>query len=633
MRPVSANLETVEAFRELPQEELAGIARSLKMTSIARGQALVRQGDAAQALFIVVSGRFKVLREGRERPIAEIGSGQPIGEIAFFAGGERTATVVAERDSLVLELSRTDFDSLAARHPRMWQTITAQLARRLGAVTTAPVAGAKAPMPRTITICRAGGATGQTGQTAGFAAALRAAFAKSLRVRMIDGAEAITASGKGTALGSGEATLWFNTLEASFDHVVYIADDELTDWSKKAIRQADLVLCVGRAYAGCSPEPNLLERFAAQLHGSGILRLVLQQAGPAPYTGTARWLDARPWVEMHHHVDCSSEEAERRGLERLVRFARGEALGLVACGGGALCAAHIGVFDALAERGIEPDILGGASGGAAMTAALARGIAADEIERRTEDIFITRKAMRRWTVPRYSLLDHANFDRALSDHFTSINIEDLGVPFFAVATNLSRNAVQCIRRGPLWLAVRASAAIPAILPPVYTADGEMLVDGCVMANTPIETALALKSGPNIVIDFDLPEPTRMHIDTSALPSRGHMIASILCGSSRRLPEAPGPHAVLMRSLMLNRPNYARDLGAADILLRPPIPGDVGHLDWHRHSHLRALARDYARGELERLGAQGHPVLAPRRLPREDDDNHSGTLPDCSEGRA
>jgi NTE family protein len=227
---------------------------------------------------------------------------------------------------------------------------------------------------------------------------------------------------------------------------------------------------------------------------------------------------------------------------------------------------------------------------------------------RTEDIFITRKAMRRWTWPRYGLLDHVAFDRALAHHFTSVDIEDLDVPFFAVATNLTRKAVECIRRGPLWVAVRASAAIPAMLPPVFNAAGEMMVDGCVMENTPIKTIRALKTGPNVVIDFASPELERQILDTSSLPARWEMIGRVLTGGARHLPAAPGPQSVLMRALMLNRPDFGRDMGASDILLVPPIPRHIGPLDWHRHRELRALAHEYASEELRRVKETGHGLL-------------------------
>ncbi|CAN0482144.1 unnamed protein product, partial [Phaeothamnion confervicola] len=127
-------LSVVEAFRHLPPEELAALERTLRILPVARGQALVREGEQADALYIVVSGRFKVMRKGEPEPVAEIGAGMPVGEIAFFAGGARTATVVGDRDSLVLELKRDEFDRLAAGNPGIWPSITSQMAQRLAAM-------------------------------------------------------------------------------------------------------------------------------------------------------------------------------------------------------------------------------------------------------------------------------------------------------------------------------------------------------------------------------------------------------------------------------------------------------------------------------------------------------------------
>lgn len=611
-------LSVVEVFRHLSPADLAEIERGLSLVPVARGQALVRQGELADALFIVVSGRFKVVREGRRGIIAEIGAGAPIGEIAFFAGGERTATVTAERDSLVLELKREDFDRLAGRSPHIWNAITTELARRLGAVTASGSGRPAVVIPRTITVCRAGGAAGQSGVAEGVVAGLRAALAPGLRVHVLDAAAALQVLDSRIPLASSEATQWFNALEGEWDHVIYICDPELTEWSKKALRQADLVLCVGRRAGGVSHDPNLLELFAERLHGKGTLRLVLAHEGRAPYDNTRAWLDARPWVDIHHHVGLSAagdtRPADTGGYARLVRFIRGAAIGLVACGGGAYSAAHIGLFDALADAGIEFDIVGGTSGGAAMAAGIARGVSTDEMAARTQDIFVARKAMRRWTWPRYSLLDHAAFDRALEHHFTAIDIEDLGLPYYAVATNLSRNAVHCIRRGPLWLAVRTSAAIPAVLPPVFSAQGEMLVDGMVSENVPLKTILGLKSGPNVVIDFASPVMDRYEIDSSKLPGRGALIARLFSGGGKSLPVAPGPQEVLLRALLSNRPDYVRDLCSSDILLTPHIPASIGQLDWHRHRELRTIARDYAGKELARLKSEGHELFTPSPAP-------------------
>ena len=152
-----------------------------------------------------------------------------------------------------------------------------------------------------------------------------------------------------------------------------------------------------------------------------------------------------------------------------------------------------------------------------MTAAVASGVGPDEIEARTHDIFIARKAMRRWTWPRYSLLDHTVFDRALKAHYGETDIEDLWTGYFAVSTCLASNTLCLITRGAVWKAVRATSSIPGLLPPVYHEDGRMLVDGSLLDNVPVKSMRALKSGPNVVIGLKSDELRGDTVDYSALP--------------------------------------------------------------------------------------------------------------------
>ena len=111
-------------------------------------------------------------------------------------------------------------------------------------------------------------------------------------------------------------------------------------------------------------QPNALERLAAELLPPDAQRLVLLHDTHGAIAGTARWLGARN-IAMHHHVALDNVG----DAERLYRFINGTALGLVACGGGAYCAAHVGLYKALVQSGLTFDIMGGTSGGAAMTAA------------------------------------------------------------------------------------------------------------------------------------------------------------------------------------------------------------------------------------------------------------------------
>lgn len=589
-------LDGAGLFANLDAAAKAEIVGELEHHAIPRGEALMRQGEPGDALYIVVSGRFGVTRGNRRTLISEIGPGQPIGEIGFLTGAPRTATVTALRDSLVLKLERADFDALALRHPSIWPAITATLAARLAATTTAAPPPPD-PRPRTVTLIPAGEAP----LSHEFRARFAATFARHARTLVVtpEDAKKILKS----AACSSEATSRLNALERDYDTVLFVADDTLTPWSEKAINHADLVIAA--APHDGDERLNALETRAAEALEPDARRLVLLHPTQTRVRGTARWLARRDGV-MHHHVALDTDD----DIERLYRFVSGTARGLVACGGGAFCAAHIGVYKALTEAGLTFDIMGGTSGGSAMTAAFLLTGDPDEMDEVVHDMFVTHKALRRYTWPRYSLVDHSNFDEQLQRHFGGPDIEDLWLPFFAVSTNLSRYTLNVHARGPLWTAIRASAAIPVLLPPVYTRDGEMLVDGCLLDNVPIKHMHDLKSGPNVVVSFDLPELERFEVDYETLPARRQLLKQALNPFRRTpLPPAPGLSAVLMRSLMANRHNYTRDITPGDLLLVPTFPADMGLLDWHRHREMLDRAYDWTRAEVGRLASNGgHPAL-------------------------
>jgi NTE family protein len=476
--------------------------------------------------------------------------------------------------------------------------LTTALSHRLAATTSSqPVP--PDPRPRTIAVIRAGGS-----QLPGaFIDQLVSVFSAKANTLVLDANRAADLLPKGVQLDSTEATQALNQLESSYDYLIFLADAELTPWSQKAVRHADLVLAV--ATEDADPAPNALEQLAAAFVNTEARRLVIVHERREPLSGTARWLRRRS-LAMHHHVAMD----DRGTITRLYRFINGTALGLIACGGGALCAAHVGLYKALIESGFEFDIIGGTSAGAAMGAAFAMGKHPDDIDRGTHDIFVTNHAMQRYTWPRYSLLDHRHYDTQLSRYFAGTNIEDLWIPYFSVSTNLSSYELHRHVRGNLFDAIRASGSIPVLLPPVYTPEGEMLVDGCLLDNVPIRTMHELKSGPNVVVSFDIPELERFDVKYETLPSRAELIRMSINPLTRsKLPAAPGLTTVLMRSLMAGRDDFARQLKPDDVLLVPPIPTNMGILDWHRHAELVRNAYWWGLEEVQRLKRARHPIIA------------------------
>ena len=609
-RTPTASLESIGIFRDLSPAERQAMEAELETMPLKRGEVLVRQGDPADALYIVVSGRFEVHIHGRTSVVAELGPGSPVGEIAFLAGGERTATVIAGRDSLVLRLGRAEFDALCRRVPQIWPTLTATLAARL-ADTNAGRSATAELVPRTIAVIPAGPNAPIDPR---FLDLLVAEFRRHGSTLLLASDRLGEVLGSGTDIAGEKATATLNALETRHDTVLCVADPGLTPWSEKAIRQADLVIAVASADAarvGPVPE-NEHERLAASLLGEHARRLVLLHPQRRAPRGTRAWLAARS-VHMHHHV-ALSDDAD---IARLVRFVRGTALGLVACGGGAFCAAHIGLYKAFMEAGVVFDIMGGTSGGSAMAAAFAMGLDPYEIDRLTHEIFVTNRALRRYTWPRYSILDHTHFDRLLAVHYAGVDIEDLWIPFFAISTNLSRYSLHQHRKGDLWGAIRASGSIPALLPPFYTEDGQMLVDGCLLDNVPVRAMHELKRGPNMVVAFEVPQLERFDVDYKTLPSRNELFARFLRPFGRvPLPSAPSLGTVLLRSLMANRQDFERHMRPGDLLLVPPLPTDMSILDWARHGELMDQSYRWCRAEIARHASDPPPALAGARAGRD-----------------
>lgn len=600
-----------EAFEGIEPDLLRRLEHAASRLFVPRGAYLVRQGEPADALYIVETGRFEVLPDGAAHAVAEIGAGRLVGEIAFFAEGTRTANVRARRDSVVYRLGRDDFDLLCAMKPALLRAVSQTLARRLVRTTArAPAQTAIPVRPVTICVVQAGSAP----IPAWFFVMLRSAVLRRERCLYLDDTRIRRAfGGDPSEEASGDATAWFNELEQRYVSIIYAADPDLTPWTQKALRQADEVLLVGRhaeTRAGDERAPNAVEHRAMELAGPGQFRLVLlHPAGTgSDISGSRSWLDQRPGVALHHHL----EEGRAEQFDRLFRFIDRKAVGLVASGGGAYTAGHIGLFQAVREAGIEFDVYGGTSGGSAMAAAFALGAQPEEVDRQTRWMFVEQRAMRLWTWPRYSLLDHSVFDRCLEELFGSRDIADLQVPYFAVASSLKTGTLKVLRTGPLWLAIRASSAIPALLPPVFTEDGDVLVDGCLLDNAPLGPMRALKGGPNVVFEHRARATEGRHVAPGALPSRWELMRGALNPALHKgrvgLEDVPGPHTILVQALMIHQTAAKVPLDERDLLFAPEVAREIGVLDWHRHSELRWRAYDHAREQISVARGLGHALL-------------------------
>jgi CRP-like cAMP-binding protein len=100
-----------------------------------RGAVVLARGDADRSLFLIASGSVEVLvHEGnKERRVREQGPGTVLGEVAFFDGMPRSATVRALTDCELFRMGADAFEVLAARHPDLGRRVLLELGRVLAA--------------------------------------------------------------------------------------------------------------------------------------------------------------------------------------------------------------------------------------------------------------------------------------------------------------------------------------------------------------------------------------------------------------------------------------------------------------------------------------------------------------------
>ena len=210
---------------------------------------------------------------------------------------------------------------------------------------------------------------------------------------------------------------------------------------------------------------------------------------------TARWLEQTE-PAAHHLV---YEAAYELGAARVARRISGRSLGLVLSGGGARGFAHIGAVAAIVEAGYQVDRLGGCSMGAFIAAMAALGLEAEQIRDRCHEELVRKTPFNDWTVPRVALIRSRKAGRMLERIFGELQVEELPRPLFTVSADLLSSRTVVHRRGSLLEAVGASMSIPGLVPPLARV-GQLLVDGGVLNNLPVDLMEDSHEGPVIAVD-------------------------------------------------------------------------------------------------------------------------------------
>ncbi|HTH04393.1 MAG TPA: patatin-like phospholipase family protein, partial [Ilumatobacteraceae bacterium] len=292
-------------------------------------------------------------------------------------------------------------------------------------------------------------------------------------------------------------------------------------------------------------------------------------------------------------------------IARLGRLASGNGIGLVLSGGGARGFAHLGVYRALVEAGVPVDAVGGCSIGAPLGAAIAgevpTGQLVDVVQRQFEHLLD-------YTLPMVSLVKGQRISSSIASVLGDLDIEDLWIPFYCVSTNLTRSQLEVHRRGSASRAVRASVAIPGILPPVPYGD-DLLVDGGVLNNMPFEAMRNDRRIDTVIaVDVAPDRGPRASSDFGTSVSGFRALASSVRPTGASYPSLA---SVLLRSMLVGAVHNQRLSAASetiDLLIKLDLPG-VGLLDFKRVHEVADRGYSSSRDTVQQWAAEARWAVA------------------------
>ena len=557
-------LRDSRVFGALEASVLSDLAGVLVPQLVRGGSMVLQEGAVSESMFFVITGRLRTSRRNRDGSVLlynEIRSGESVGEVGMILRQPRTADVTAVRDSTLAVLDRNHFEAMLVRQPLAFNRVFSQAIFDNLRRTPRRVERCQAQVFVVVPL-HAGAGSGEVARS------LAEAFARMGRVHHITPSAEF--GQRPPASDGGVGTDLFDVLEDGFNFLVYEVDATPSSWTRRAFRQADQVIFV--ANAGAATSRGALEQRLAEEPGFGMKRqhlVVLYPASAVAPDVTSVWRTGR---QIERVYPTRSQYAA--DYARLARFLTGRAVGVVLGGGGARGFAHLGVLRAMQEANIPVDLVGGNSMGALIGAQFACGLALKQIRDQT---LAFAKGGEWPTLPLVSIVSGGRVKRDLRAMFGETQVDGLWTPYFASACNLTLGGTMVQETGPLWRAVLASNSPAGLFPPVLV-DGNLLVDGAILENVPVNAMrmrlgvpLEKRRGNGTIVAIDVDVQVEMGVD----PALERLsVRSTLKGMVSRKPRAtPSITEILYRAGHIGGLHQrAATMAQADQYLEPPVAG-------------------------------------------------------------
>lgn len=481
-------LKQTALFSNLTDEQLEFIIASANLIELAEGMLLFRKGDPSDSLYVVLKGQLSATlttETGEVKSIGLIQEGETVGELGVLSSKSRASTVYTASQVQLLHFPKDAFINITKQYPSVMSSMIQFLVSRSQGLIEQLDDTQKNNY--TLVVYNE-----YTPQIEHFVAKLKGHSSNNLGIYCIEESHAEL---NHTIRES------MNDHSAHHHHLLYFINHHNSTWVEACLKKINSIYVISQHHDDEKKLMASLEKILQQdtkRQKIEIYLIRIHNTGSVAHQEAS--LTHNQFARAHHvRLDFDAD------YQRILRYISGTPVGLVLGGGGVKGWAHFGVIKALKELSIPIDMIGGSSSGAIAAACYA----ASENEQEAMDRFVhvmkhirSPMKIKNLTWPIISLFSGKTGTNAIKKVFETKCIEDLLIPFFCISANLSNREETVHLKGVLWERIRASIAIPGILPPVVL-DHMIHVDGGVVNNLPVDRMRLLLGKNSKIISVTL----------------------------------------------------------------------------------------------------------------------------------
>ncbi len=525
------SLEEIPIFSSLTSAEQRMIEKKVRLVEFKRGDVVYEEGTPGDAIYAVISGRFRVFTKTRHETLLFLYRGDHFGETSLLTGKHHSASVEAKSDGLVLKVEKNDFLKLMRDIPVLSLHLSRSLGHRL--IKSEDIGGRSREV-KIVSLYAQGDldqafqfwidfAVGVTRETSRKVILLdfvpsvyplyreefkreslptfdparlelsREADIRSCIVEHSSGFHYLRVPGDLLQdKDEKKITTLMTTLTYRYEYLLLRLLHDLDHVTVKALKHSDTV------YVYCPSATEQLvgcaENLAEFQQGFGFskseIKLVVpvgNNASELSYEEKERILNHRIFSLLPSRID----QLDRyQGAVRFIsRELAGTLIGLALGSGAAYGLAHIGVLRVIERENIPIDMIAGSSIGALIGGLWAAGYRSEELEGIAKSInrrtgFFKLLGFRDLSAAHLGFFKGNQVSRFLESYLGQKTFQDLKISFKVVAANVFTSDEVVAEVGSVVDAIRASISIPGIFRP-FAYRGEYLIDGGVIDPLPV----------------------------------------------------------------------------------------------------------------------------------------------------